>query len=208
MNIEYYYDSMAIEYDYLINTYRWNLKYWVPKKAYNQNNTILDVACGTGYLSKILKPIQRNITLHGCDISDKMLSLTMQKKCYSMLYKYDLNTINTYIYDIISKSIIQKPVQYYDYIFCIGALEYISFDNLKLIFIDIFNQLKKGGIFIFNTHVHKHPFINDIIVHNIMEILDLIQPYCFINLVEPKNAYTLPNYSKPIWYHIWHTTKK
>lgn len=209
LNVEDYYDDMSDVYDCLVDKYSWNIKSWIPSIEELQGSFILDVACGTGYLGELIQPYDNSIVLHGCDISDNMLNAARDKDYYKVLYKHDLSGIwPREVDNTVKRNKFKIPVGLYDYAFCFGAFGFLKVFELLRAIKTIFNQLIPKGKFIFNTQRTKHPFIKEIIPHDLQFLLTAIQDWCYVDRVDPVTAYTFKSKGYKIPYLIWHTTKK
>jgi 2-polyprenyl-3-methyl-5-hydroxy-6-metoxy-1,4-benzoquinol methylase len=90
---------------------------------------VLDVGCGSGYLSYILKQENPNIYVHGFDISDEALrqASTLDKK-----YKLDIN-----------KKVIPEDANNYDMVICSEVLEHLV--DIRNCLCEIRRVLKNTG---------------------------------------------------------------
>lgn len=208
MDIKKYYDGEASTYDLLVKRYHWNVKSWLPPVKKLSDCNVLDVACGTGHLCDLIDPAENNITVHGCDFSEKMLKESLDKDCYEVLYEHDLN--NDWPNEVKNMCNNEKfviPELFYDYAFCFGAFEYLKIDTLINCIENIFKQIKPKGKLVFNTHRIPHPYIADIIPHDLGELLSRVQKYCDVERIDPTTAYRLDP-DTTVEYLIWYTVKK
>lgn len=109
---------------------------------YNKNpKTILEMACGTGNLTKELAKNAFNITAF--DMSDSMLSVA-----YDKLYMY--NNVRLLNQNMINFDLNKK----YDLIIAVcDSINYIiEPENLKNTFMNVFEHLDENGIFIFDIN--------------------------------------------------------
>lgn len=140
------FDSYADHYDQHLLT---ALDYQIPlhferilkkqQPAHNALN-ILDLGCGTGLCSTLIKPFAKTLT--GVDLSEKMLDIARDKNSYDTLECNDLNSFLT-----------QKNAAY-DLIIAGDVLVYIG--ELDLFFQQIQQALRPGGIFLFNTEISEN----------------------------------------------------
>lgn len=114
------------------------------KKYYPSGKTVLDLACGTGTLSKLLNEEGYNII--GIDLSDDMLCIASSKSVDNA----------SFIKGDISSFALAQKVDY-----CVCSLD--SINHLKSIeqvgecFNCVYNSLVDGGIFVFDVNtVYKH----------------------------------------------------
>lgn len=114
------------------------------KKYYPSGKTVLDLACGTGTLSKLLNEEGYNII--GIDLSDDMLCIASSKSVDKA----------SFIKGNISSFALPQKVDY-----CVCSLD--SINHLKSIeqvgecFNCVYNSLVDGGIFVFDVNtVYKH----------------------------------------------------
>lgn len=114
------------------------------KKYYPSGKTVLDLACGTGTLSKLLNEEGYNII--GIDLSDDMLCIASSKSVDNV----------SFIKGDISSFALPQKVDY-----CVCSLD--SINHLKSIeqvgecFNCVYNSLVDGGIFVFDVNtVYKH----------------------------------------------------
>lgn len=114
------------------------------KKYYPSGKTVLDLACGTGTLSKLLNEVGYNII--GIDLSDDMLCIASSKSVDNA----------SFIKGDISSFALPQKVDY-----CVCSLD--SINHLKSIeqvgecFNCVYNSLVDGGIFVFDVNtVYKH----------------------------------------------------
>lgn len=114
------------------------------KKYYPSGKTVLDLACGTGTLSKLLNEEGYNIV--GIDLSDDMLCIASTKSVDNA----------SFIKGDISSFALPQKVDY-----CVCSLD--SINHLKSIeqvgecFNCVYNSLVDGGIFVFDVNtVYKH----------------------------------------------------
>lgn len=139
-----FYDSLTENVDYKVRSeYISNFF----SKYGNNGRRVLDLACGTGTISKILNDYGYHVT--GIDISDEMLTVA-QTKCQ--------NNVNFLKGDIVDFSFSEK----FDYCIClldsVNHLENIN--DVKRCFDCVYNSLDKNGLFIFDVNtIYKHKHI-------------------------------------------------
>ena len=142
---------------------------------------ILDFGCGTGLVGAQLRKKMIITSLHGIDISTKMLDICKQKTLYNNLYNIDL-----------SKDTLQNNILY-DYIISSGVfLE--GHADISLIS-KLINYLKYGGCMIFtirqtylNNNINKFNKITkynkNIIVVNVFNINYLQDVKCKLYILK------------------------
>jgi predicted TPR repeat methyltransferase len=101
----------------------------------NGKSIILDAGCGTGLCGPLLKPLAKK--LYGVDLSQSMLNLATERKCYDELVCDELVTYIT------------KFKDRFDIIVSADTLVY--FGDLKEAFVAVENALKPGGLFAFSV---------------------------------------------------------
>lgn len=114
------------------------------KKYYPSGKTVLDLACGTGTLSKLLNEEGYNII--GIDLSDDMLCIASSKSVDNA----------SFIKGDISSFALPQKVDY-----CVCSLDSInhlkSIEQIGECFNCVYNSLVDGGIFVFDVNtVYKH----------------------------------------------------
>lgn len=114
------------------------------KKYYPTGETVLDLACGTGTLSKLLSELGYNIV--GIDLSDDMLCVAASKGVANA----------SFIKADISSFVLPKKVDY-----CVCSLDSInhleSIEQVGDCFNSVYDSLNDGGIFVFDVNtVYKH----------------------------------------------------
>ena len=134
-----YYDKWAINYDskLLSWNYRAPLKSALILKSHlvKPPKNLLDLACGTGMFAEQILKFFPNISIHGIDISKKILLKAREKKKKKKLSccNFDKNFLTKDKYDLIS---------------CIGAMTYTKNPNNLLT--NILKLTNKNGFFIFS----------------------------------------------------------
>lgn len=142
------YNTLAQFYDYLTENVDYKVRSEYISNFFsefgNNGKSVLDLACGTGTISKLL--CDRGYKVTGLDISDEMLTVALEK-CQG-----DVNFLKG---DISNFSFSEK----FDYCIClldsINHLEDIN--SVKQCFNCVYNSLNKDGLFIFDVNtVYKH----------------------------------------------------
>lgn len=119
---------------------------------------LVDLACGTGSLSEELTKLGFNVL--GVDVSQEMLSIAHDKKI-----RTGLST--QYVFgDMTSWSLTEYKA---DVIVCtLDSLNHLgSFDEIKRTFLNVYNSLVDGGLFIFDMNTpykHKHILSDNVFV--------------------------------------------
>lgn len=114
---------------------------------YNDGTDVLDLACGTGTLSRLLCNKGYNVT--GMDMSEDMLTVAENKCGGSVrLLKGDMTCFSLYN----------------EFDFCVCSLDSINhIDNIEKVkscFSCVHNSLREDGIFIFDVNtVYKHKYV-------------------------------------------------
>ena len=138
---------------------RKSLNYKVPElisKALSErdirNARFLDLGCGTGLVGKLVG--DRCKSLVGVDLSEKMLDIARDKKCYDELHKADLvehlgTTTGTY-----------------DVVCAADVLNYIG--DLQPAFAAVLRVLETGGMFIFTVEEPVGPQEGDFALQSTM----------------------------------------
>ena len=115
ISAEEFYDNLAVNYDDVLKDPKCNAQHvYEAVKIFHKYNhhqgSILDIGCGTGFLSELL---QGNFEYTGIDISSKILDYAA-KRGYQTIHKsieLALPEINT---------------QSYDFVFCLGSLLFVE----------------------------------------------------------------------------------
>ncbi len=140
----FYYDLLTENADYKVRSdYISNLFY----KNKGSGKKMLDLACGTGSLSKIF--FDNGFDVTGVDLSNDMLTVA-DSKC--------MGKVNFLCADMTALRLNEK------FDFCLCSLDSINhltdIDDVKKCFDCVYNLLKDGGIFIFDVNtVYKHNHI-------------------------------------------------
>lgn len=137
----YLYDELMKDVDY----YQWItfVKAKLPKESISKSNLrILDLACGTGELS--LRLADEGFEVTGVDLSEEMLSVAQEKALAKgkQITFYQQNMIEL------------SGHHEFDVILCFcDSLNYLSsIDEVKQTFQSIYEQLKDGGLLLFDVH--------------------------------------------------------
>ncbi|NEQ73907.1 MAG: class I SAM-dependent methyltransferase [Okeania sp. SIO2C9] len=115
ISAEEFYDDLAANYDDLLKDPKCNVQHLnkaakiFHKYNYHQGS-ILDIGCGTGFLSELL---QGNFEYTGIDVSSKILDYAA-KRGYKTIHK----SIETALPEIDRNS--------YDLVFCLGSLLFVE----------------------------------------------------------------------------------
>jgi len=130
-SFSYYYDLMmeSVDYDIFID---------IVKEHISKDKSILDAGCGTGNVSIPLALDGYNVT--GIDISADMLTICKHKE--------QLNNVNFPIFE----NNLEEEIGIELFDSCISFLDVINYVDYKKAFKNIYNVLKKGGIFIFDVN--------------------------------------------------------
>jgi len=127
------YDKISKYYD---NLWTRNMKKYtlrlVNKLNIKKDSKVLDLACGTGFVTfEIAKQLKNSGKIYAVDISKKMLAVAKNKNKYKNIRFIQGNMLEE----------IQKfPKNYFDFIVCAWALAYT---NPKKLLREIFRVLKK-----------------------------------------------------------------
>jgi len=134
-SFSYYYDLMMdnVDYDIFID---------IAKKHISKDKTILDAGCGTGNVSIPLAIDGYNVT--GIDISSDMLTICKHKQ--------QLNNVSFPIFE----NNLEEEIGFELFDSCISFLDVINYVDYKKAFKNIYNVLKKGGIFIFDVNDYDY----------------------------------------------------
>lgn len=140
----YYYNQLIPETFY--EEYANNIK------AYQNFNSILDLACGSGTLCFLLKNKHNEVS--GLDLSEEMLMIALEK---NITLKKGVNFINA---DMVNEI---KLTNNYDLITCtLDSLNYLdSLNKVEQVFHNVSRALQKDGYFFFDVLT---PFYLDEIV--------------------------------------------
>jgi SAM-dependent methyltransferase len=135
------YDKLAKIYDKIFSDNQFYAKYYnfltqIMKKKELKPNQILEIACGTGILSKYF--IDNGYMVEGLDISENMLNAAREKGLKT--YKADMTC-----FDLKKK---------YDVILCVfDSVNYIQTQSKMLSFFEsVYNHLDKDGLFVFDMN--------------------------------------------------------
>jgi len=115
ISAEEFYDDLAVNYDDVLKDPKCNVQHLnEAAKIFNQYNyhqgSILDIGCGTGFLSELL---QGNFKYTGIDISSKILDYAA-KRGYKTIHKS------------IEIALPEIETQSYDFVFCLGSLLFVE----------------------------------------------------------------------------------
>lgn len=84
----------------------------------NARGTVLDIACGTGKVMNMLQEL-REVEVHGCDISDYLLTKAIERGIAKELLTCCDATALPY------------SISHFDYAYSIGSLEHFTEDGIK-----------------------------------------------------------------------------
>ena len=142
-NKEFNYDDIKIGYyDQIykkksgIQSAWHNIKFRYVRNEINQRNSHLDIGCGPGTFLSLLK----NKKCYGMDIAKKQIKYA--KKKYSCRSK---------IFQIMSKNKIPLRSNSLDSISLIEIIEHLNDKDTKLLILEAYRTLKKGGELIITT---------------------------------------------------------
>ena len=170
-----YYNDWSKDYDKTLKI--WN--YQAPKKSsqflkkFNKvrAKNILDLACGTGLFGLELKKLYPKSIIYGSDISKESLKIAHTKNIY-----YDLKVKNFEQFNY------QKIK--FDLISLIGSMTYCK--NFDKLFLNINNNIKKNGFFIFTHRVdlwEKQNFSNILKkLNSSLKIIKISRPINYLPL--------------------------
>ncbi|MCA1031825.1 class I SAM-dependent methyltransferase [Bacillus timonensis] len=136
----YYYDKLMQDVDYE----KWvsYINHHANKYSSQPIKRILDLACGTGELSILLS--QAGFDVVGIDLSEDMLSVAQSK---STDHRTSIEFLQQNMTELSGLDLFDCIV-----IFC-DSLNYLETeDQVKETFQRVFDQLKNGGLFMFDIH--------------------------------------------------------
>ncbi|MEI6288260.1 MAG: methyltransferase domain-containing protein [bacterium] len=105
---------------------------------YIKDKIVLDVACGTGYGSKIMSSTAKQVI--GVDISDEVIKFAKEH--------YQNNNLEYFCHDSTSLFFSEH---YFDVIISFETIEHLSDSDRELYLKEIWRVLKAGGTFIIST---------------------------------------------------------
>ena len=139
-----YYDKIYAEKDYEseIKFVKWAIN----KHKTSIGNKLLDVACGTGNNTILLKD---DFKTTGVDISPEMLKLAKKKLPGVKFIKGDMKNL--------------ALSERFDVIVCMFAsIAYnLNYDELESTLKIFYNHLQPGGVVVFDLHIHDDYFLGD-----------------------------------------------
>lgn len=100
--------------------------------------TLLDIGCGTGLCGELVRPLVN--TLHGVDLSAKMLERAAEREVYDALFQAELTEF------------LASTDHVYDAVTCVDTLCY--FGDLSGVFPAAARALKPNGWFVFTLEKH------------------------------------------------------
>ncbi|NEO56777.1 MAG: class I SAM-dependent methyltransferase [Okeania sp. SIO3B5] len=168
ISAEEFHDDYSAKYDDLAKA-RSNLKFHneAAKIFYQYNHhqgSILDIGCGTGFLSELL---QGDFKYTGIDVSANMLDYAVQRG-YKTIHK----PIETALAEIDSQS--------YDFVFCLGLLYFV--EDAQTAIEHIYRISRKAIIISINelTEEYIKNFIVPVYDHSKIALEDAIEDYFII----------------------------
>lgn len=134
--IKEYFNSISIKYDLVNSIISFGMDNKWRKKAINiakikENNKCLDLCCGTGKISKLIK--YPNIELYGIDISENMISIAKKEIKNATFFLGDATKL-------------PFNNEYFDVVITGWGLRNIN--NLEKAIDEIYRVLKNGGRFV------------------------------------------------------------
>lgn len=142
------YNAFAQFYDYLTENVNYKVRSdYISNFFYEYGcggSKVLDLACGTGTVSKLLS--DKGYCVTGMDISDEMLTVAQEKCCGKVEFLKG---------DISDFSLPEK----YDYCICLlDSINHLDcIESVRKCFSCVYNALNKNGIFVFDVNtVYKH----------------------------------------------------
>lgn len=130
----------------------WNTRY-IDREAYevetgsdrfikaieyiNDGDRVLDIGCGIGTFTSLVKDKMPNCDVWGVDISSRAIEQNVKKHKEIDYRQYKIGSKRPF------------PDNCFDFVFSGEVLEHL--DDPKDLFIDAFNALKSGGIFLLST---------------------------------------------------------
>jgi predicted TPR repeat methyltransferase len=104
-----------------------------------QSGDVLDIGCGTGLCGPFLRPLAR--TLHGVDLSSKMLELAAARGVYDTLEREDI------------VAYLARAAARFDVVVAADVLIY--FGDLSAVMAETAKALRGGGLFALSTEFHE-----------------------------------------------------
>ncbi|MDE6470452.1 MAG: class I SAM-dependent methyltransferase [Eubacterium sp.] len=145
------YNTLAQFYDFLTENVDYKVRSEYISNFFseygNGGKNVLDLACGTGTISKLL--CDRGYKVKGMDISDEMLIVAQEKS---------QNNVAFFKGDISDFSLPDK----FDYCICLlDSLNHLeNIDAVKSCFECVYHSLNENGLFIFDVNtVYKHRYV-------------------------------------------------
>ena len=111
-------------------------------RSVKEGDTVLDIGCGVGVFTKLVKDTYPECNVWGIDISDKAIEANKLK-----------NPDITYLQGYIGR-LDFLPEEKFDVIFCGETIEHL--DEPSVLFNEAFKLLKKGGKLIITTPKEEH----------------------------------------------------
>ncbi|MDP3732456.1 MAG: methyltransferase domain-containing protein [Candidatus Omnitrophota bacterium] len=159
---------------------------------------VLDVGCGPGVFAEEL--LKSGYEVWGIDISEEMVKLAerkMQEKGIRGIFHFNTGDIES----------IDFPDKYFDFVLCVGVLEYLKEDSRALN--EVRRVLKDGGKAIFTVPNIASPFsllerLSVIILKFIFRILKV----CGINVKKPQESLLFRSDLHDRYYLPWRFNRK
>ena len=174
ISAEQFYDELAANYDDVLKDPKCNVQHLneaakiFHKYNYHQGS-ILDIGCGTGFLSELL---QGNFEYTGIDVSSKILDYAA-KSGYKTIHK----SIETSLPEIETNS--------YDFVFCLGSLLFV--EDAKTAVEHIYRIARKAILISIDETTEE--FIKNFTVpvydHSKMVIKNAIEDYFILGWTSP-----------------------
>jgi len=140
-NLEKYLSNIE-NIDYVVRNHLIRYKYALTHLKPNWK--VLDIACGSGYGSKMIA--QKGCSVFGCDVSDEALDFSRKHNDHKLITWMKLD-----IQDICKKF----SDSYFDAIVCFETLEHIEKGQEKLL--SEFKKISKAGAPILTSVPYNHP---------------------------------------------------
>lgn len=157
------YNWFAKVYDQLMDDTLYGKWLTYTQKHVSENQTMLELGCGTGILGIMLKEAGYDLT--GLDLSEEMLSLAYDRQTESKVF-FPLLQRNM-------KNLSELPE--YDSVICYSdALCYMEDETaLAKVFEEVYSVLSTEGVFLFDVHsLHKMELFQEFSFH--AEVDDIV----------------------------------
>ena len=143
------YDLFALYYDDLTDNVDYEagsdyISGFLKESGVNEGAKVIDLACGTGTLSLLLK--NKGYDVIGVDMSEEMLTVADRKACGSIPF------IKAKMQDLVMPDPADACVC------CLDSINHLTdIEEVKKTFSSVYGCLKKDGIFIFDVNtIYKH----------------------------------------------------